>query len=326
MRLTFTSIYEPVADFKWQKLFNERWPAYKAWLKSGGYYPDLNASLSSLKEYMPEMADTHEHLCSLVRADELASCFLTGFKPPVYNSACSQAVSTNGTVQLVRNYDYHPDRFEGTLLMTKWNGKKVIANSDCLMGVLDGMNEDGLAVSLTFGGREIVGFGFGIPFILRYVLEFCSNVEEAVTVLTRVPSHMSYNVTVTDKSGTIKTVQIAPDRSTLITDDAFATNHQGIIEWAENADFNKTAERALFLKKILSKGVNGATLTNSFLTPPLHNTTFSNGLGTLYTAVYRPNEGMVQLHWQTDSMFQSFDSFSEESKIIKFTQPEETLL
>ena len=325
MRLTFSSIHEPVADFKWQKMFNERWPAYKKWLNTSGFIPDLHTSLSALKEYMPELVDTHEHLCRLVHADELAASFLTGFQPPVYNSSCSQAVSTKSTVQLVRNYDYHPNLFEGTLLMTNWNEKRVIASSDCLMGVLDGMNEDGLALSLTFGGRKIVGYGFGVPFILRYILEFCSTVEEAVAVLVRVPSHMSYNVTATDKSGLIKTVEITPDRGVEITDAAFATNHQGDIEWAENAGFNKTAERAVLLEKILSKGVNGATLTNYFLSPPLHNPTFSGGLGTLYTAVYRPIEGMVQLHWQNDSMFQSFDSFSEETKVIKFDKIEKAL-
>jgi len=318
MELTFSSISESIADIKWQKLFNERWPAYKAWLKSSGFHPDLNKALGELRTYMPEMLDTHEHLCHLVAADEVAACFLTGFQPPAYYSACSQAVSTKGTVQLVRNYDYHPDRFEGVLLKTAWHGKKVIANSDCLVGILDGMNEDGLALSLTFGGRDIVGYGFGVTYILRYILEFCSSVDEALDVLVRVPSHMSYNITATDQSGSAKTIQIAPDRTAIISNDAFATNHQGPVEWAENAGFNKTTERAIFLEKILAKGVNGANLINSFLKPPLHNSTVSEGLGTLYTAVYRPTEGVVRLHWPNNSMFQSFDDFKEEIKVIKF--------
>lgn len=326
MRRLFTSISEPVADFKWQKLFNERWPAYKAWISSGNSSIDSKVSLSALRKYMPEMMDTHEHLCHLVQADEVARCFLTGFQPPVYNSACSQAVSTKGTVQLVRNYDYHPDRFEGVLLMTSWHGKKVIANSDCLMGVLDGMNEDGLALSLTFGGREIVGFGFGIPFILRYVLEFCSHVEEAVEVLIRIPSHMSYNVTVTDKTGTIRTIQIAPDRKAVVTDAAFTTNHQGPIEWAENAGFNKTAQRATFLENLLFREVNGDILSEAFLQPPLYNTLYGQGLGTLYTSIYNPIEGTMQLRWPGDSMFQSFHSFTEENKTIEFRQTETPLL
>lgn len=318
MQRLFTSISEPIADFKWQKFFRERWPAYKRWITNSGSLVDAKVAVQMLRTYMPEMVATHEHLCHLVRADAMATSFLTGFQPPVYTTACSQAVTLVDKVRLVRNYDYHPDRFEGVLLMSAWNGKKVIANSDCLMGVIDGMNEDGLAISLTFGGREVVGFGFGIPFILRYILEFCTNVAEAMDVLMSVPSHMPYNVTAADKSGAIKTIQIAPDRKPLISNDAFTTNHQGTLEHAESQDINQTSERAIYLQKLLTKGINGASLTNAFLKPPLYNTTFEEGFGTLYTAVYLPTDGVVQMHWLKSSMFQSFDYFTEEIKLISF--------
>jgi predicted choloylglycine hydrolase len=320
MQRLFTSISESIADFKWQKLFHERWPAYKAWLDASGTDYNSKVSISALKTYMPELLSTHEHLCHLVRADEAAVCFLTGFQPPGYASACSQAVSTSGTVQLVRNYDYHADRFEGVLLKTFWNGKAVIASSDCLIGVLDGMNEDGLAVSLTFGGRKIIGFGFGVPFILRYILEFCSTVNDAVKVLVNVPSHMSYNVTLVDKSGTVKTVQIAPDRKSVVTDAAFTTNHQGESNWAKNKDHNETATRAIFLENILDRGMSGDSLTNSFLHPPLYNQNYQQGFGTLYTAVYYPEDGKMQLLWPGESLDQSFDNFTEGQKIITFNQ------
>jgi predicted choloylglycine hydrolase len=322
MQRLFTSISESIADFKWQKLFHERWPVYKAWLDASGTEYNSKVSISALKVYMPELLATHDHLCNLVRADEAAACFLTGFQPPGYASACSQAVSIKGSVQLVRNYDYHADRFEGVLLKTSWNRKAVIASSDCLMGVLDGMNEDGLAVSLTFGGRKIIGFGFGVPFILRYILEFCSTVNDAVKVLISVPSHMSYNVTLVDKSGTIKTVQISPDRKSVVTDAAFTTNHQGASNWAKNKDYNETTTRAVFLKNILDRGMSGDSLTNSFLHHPLYNQNHKKGLGTLYTAAYYPKKGSMQLIWPEHRINQSFDNFTEGKKVIKFNQAE----
>lgn len=320
MKLHFQAISESgEPGQKWQKLFNTHWPAYKAWYNSKGkaHFPDLKTSQAALKKYMPEMWPTYKRLCKLAGADEVAARFLTGFQPPAYISGCSQAVITGNEVQLVRNYDYHPDLSEGTQLMTSWNGRKVIATSDCLVGVLDGMNEDGLAISLTFGGRKEVGTGFGIPMILRYVLEFCSNVEEAVKALTRIPSHMSYNVTVVDKSGAFKTVRLAPDRAPVVTDAAFVTNHQGQIDWPENAAFNKTLERSHFLKDALSeKGMDAEKLANSFLAPPLYNTKFADSFGTLYTAVYRPVEGVVQLRWPGDYVLQSFEDFEEITRII----------
>jgi len=309
---------------KWKNLFRERWPAYHKWLQSTSPFVDSKTALAALMQYMPEMRPTHDRLCSLVEAEDMASAFLTGFQPPAYFSACSQVVSTLDEVQLVRNYDYHADRFEANLLMTAWNGKKVIASSDCLVGVLDGMNNDGLALSLTFGGRKTLGFGFGIPFILRYILEFCSTVDEAVEVLLRVPSHMAYNVTITDKTGQVKTVQLAPDKSAHVSDRAFATNHQEAIEWKENADFNRTMERAIHIEGLLRTEQTGEELTREFLKAPLYNTRYSEGLGTLYTAVYRPQKGEVQLHWQNDQMTQSFDSFTEEQKFISFQFPEQS--
>ena len=275
-----------------------------------------------MRQHMPEMLPTYERLCALVGNDVVAARFLTGYQPPAYISACSQAVlMKKGKVQLVRNYDYHPDLIEGTLLLSAWNGRKVIANSDCLSGVLDGMNEDGLAISLAFGGRKAVGQGFGIPFILRYVLEFCTTVQEAVEALTCIPSHMSYNVTVTDRSGAFKTVQMAPDRPPFVTDAAMATNYQGRVDWPENAQFNRTVERAVFLENLLMKnGETEGTVMDAFLQPPLYNTRFREGFGTLYTAVYSPMEGTVQLRWPNDNWLQTFDGFQEGQKLITLSE------
>ena len=54
-----------------------------------------------------------------------------------------------------------------------------------------GINDAGLALSLTFGGRNVVGDGFAISIVLRYILEFCATAAEAAEVLSRVPVHMA---------------------------------------------------------------------------------------------------------------------------------------
>jgi predicted choloylglycine hydrolase len=324
MQLHFNAVSEPcVPGKKWQKLYHTHWEAYKAWLISKGnaYEPDLKTSQEALKKYMPEMWTTYERLCKLANADDVAARFLTGFQPPAYISACSNAVLSGEEIQLVRNYDYHPNLMEGTQLLSAWNGKKVITTSDCLFGAVDGMNEDGLAISLTFGGRKEVGVGFGIPFILRYVLEFCSNVEEAVAALVRIPSHMSYNVTVVDKTGAFKTVQLAPDKKPVVTDAAFTTNYQGTVDWPENAAFNKTLERSAFLEKMLAKkDLKASAIADAFLQKPLHNTKFKEGFGTLFTAVYQPANGVVDIRWPDEKVTQTFEDFQEQYKLIQFQE------
>ena len=322
MQLNFRTVSEPtIAGPKWKRLFDKFWTGYRTWFLSKDTVntPDLQTSQEALKKYMPKMWPTYVHLCTVTNADASIARFLTGFQPPAYISACAQAVIKADEIQLVRNYDYHPDLLEGTILLSKWNDHKVIGTSDCLIGIVDGMNDAGVCVSLTFGGRKEVGYGFGIPFILRYVLEFCANTTEAVKVLKSIPSHMSYNVTVVDKTGASKTVQLAPDKAPLVTNDAFATNHQGTIDWPGNAQFNQTIKRYNFIKNYLkSKNIKANELAKAFLHSPLYNTKFSEGFGTLYTSVYQPENLLMKVLWPNVSIERSFDNFAEENILIQY--------
>ncbi len=313
LQLNFNSISEMLPGEKWLQLFNTHWPAYRAWFQSKGAveHPDLKTALANLERYMPEMMPTYKQLCRLAGDDKIAARFLTGYQPPAYISGCSQVVWKQ-TPMLVRNYDYHPHLSEGTLLQSAWNGKKVIATGDCLWGVVDGMNEDGLVASLTFGGRKATGKGFGIPFIMRYVLEFCSDVPQAVKALCRIPSHMAYNVMVMDKTGSSKMVQLSPDHPPVITELLVSTNHQGTIDWPEHASFSKTVEREKFLLDALADPAqNAENIIAEFLEAPLFNRRYNDGFGTVYTAVYKPAEGLMELRWPGKILQQSFDNFKE---------------
>lgn len=330
MQLNFKTVSEPtIAGAKWKGLFDIYWSGYKTWFLSQDTEssPDLKTSQAALKKYMPKMWSTYEHLCTLTNADPVVARFLTGFQPPAYVSACAQAVIKADEIQLVRNYDYHPDLLEGTILLSKWNTHKVMGTSDCLIGIIDGMNDAGLCISLTFGGRKEVGYGFGIPFILRYVLEFCKTTVQAVKELKKIPSHMSYNVTVVDKKGTSKTVMLAPDKKPLVTNDAFATNHQGEIDWHENAEFNQTMKRYNFIKNYLKpKNISANELAKAFLHYPLYNTKFTEGFGTLYTSVYQPENLIMKVLWPNVAIERSFDNFAEESILIHYNTTGEPVI
>ena len=47
------------------------------------------------------------------------------------------------------------------VLRSGWQGRQVMGTSDGLWGLVDGVNDAGLSISLTFGGRRVVGEGFG---------------------------------------------------------------------------------------------------------------------------------------------------------------------
>ena len=144
----------------------------------------------------------------------------------------------------MRNYDLDPKLSEATVLRSAWTGRNVVATMEAIAGAADGVNAAGLAVSLAFGGRKERGTGFGVPLIVRYLLEVASDTRDAVAVLRRIPCHMSYNLTLVDRNGDAATAFLAPDRPAEVIRRPFATNHQARVDWPEQARFSRTVERA----------------------------------------------------------------------------------
>ncbi len=268
---------------------------------------------------MPELEPTYRRLTELAGGSDSVARFLSMYCPPPYLRGCTQAVWTGEEPVLIRNYDYMADRFEGVLLKTKWHDQTVIAMSDVLWGVLDGINESGLALSLAFGGRVDVGIGFGIPLILRYILEFCDDTTSAIQVLERVPIHMSYNITMIDKQQRFATVYVAPDKPPVVRQVPVATNHQGKIEWPRHAWATATLERENAVQAIMSDTEETAAgLLAGFLRPPVFNATHNRGFGTLYTAVYKPHTAMVDYLWQNHAWHLGINNFHEQQCEIIF--------
>jgi predicted choloylglycine hydrolase len=270
---------------------------------------------------MPEILGLYDRLCELSGGMDKSARFLSFWRPPPYLAACSQAIWPGQEPILVRNYDYDPGAFDGTVLYTDWNGRRVVGTSDGMWGLVDGINDAGLAVSLTFGGRQVVGDGFGVPLILRYVLQTCATTEEAGKALARIPTHMSYNVTVVDEERRFLTAYMSPDRGTTITRAAVATNHQDRVEWSSHARLTATVERERFLLQRLTLHVEPAEkFIGAFLKPPLYSVAFGAGFGTLYTAVYRPLKRELVLAWPGAEWRHCLFHPSIETRTIRYPQ------
>ncbi|MBD3677463.1 MAG: hypothetical protein HUJ27_03570 [Rhodobacteraceae bacterium] len=319
MRLYFRSISEDQPGPKWSGLFAEFWPAYKKWWSREGYAarPTYMESHRAVKTHMPEMLDLYEEICECVGGGDSEARFLSFYCPPPYLSGCSQAIWPGDEPLIVRNYDYNPRAFDAVVMKTRWQGRGVIGMSDGLFGLVDGINDDGLVVSLTFGGRREVGEGFGVPIILRYILQTCTTAKEAAEVLKRIPCHMSYNVTVLDRNRDFQTAYLAPDREPILTHAAVATNHQERVEWATHARFTATVERERFLlNRLTLHPETKEKFVGAFLRPPLYSTAFSAGFGTLYTAAYQPRAGQLDLYWPGSTWTHRFDHFQEGARGI----------
>jgi predicted choloylglycine hydrolase len=322
--LTMTAIREDQPGSRWKALFDATWPAYRAWYAREGMSarPSLESCRDALRTHMPELLPTWRRLVALSDRDEQAARMLSLWNPPAYQVGCSQAVLPGPEPVLVRNYDYDLDLFEGVVTSTNLSGnRRVIGTSDCLWGLLDGMNEDGLVVSLAFGGRPGAGEGFGIPLVVRYLLETCASVAEARRALLRLPVAQAYNLTLADTLGAHVNAFVAPGEPACFEELAVATNHRHrSVEHPHVAEPLRSRERQLALLDLIAEGPSTDQLTAAFLRPPVHTRAYSRGFGTLYTACYEPARGQVTYLWPDRVWVRSFESPDDESTVTLHEQ------
>ncbi|CAM5438216.1 Peptidase C45 OS=Streptomyces fumanus OX=67302 GN=GCM10018772_58110 PE=4 SV=1 [Streptomyces fumanus] len=179
---------------------------------------------------------------------------------------------------------------------------------DMLWGLLDGMNDAGLAVSITWGGRSAYGRGFAVLVLVRYLLETCDTVDEAVGRLRSLPVAVPQNLTLVDPVKAM-TVFVGPDMPLTVAPDACAANHQHLPVTDEQERTLRTRER---LHALRAAGADVAAM----LKPPLYRPVDEQGSGTLYTAHYRPAEGRVTYYWPGESWQQSFGDFTPGSRTV----------
>ncbi len=308
--LRFIGVDEDLPDVRWKALFDETWPEYRRWwlAHDGEGRPTREQAEAALSEHMPELVPVHQRLVELAGDDDTAAAMLTLWNPPPFIVACSQIVvpdSDTGEPVLYRNYDYDPRLFEATVYRSRWGSRRVMGTGDCLWGLVDGVNDRGLAVSLTFGGRREVGEGFGVPLVMRYLLEVCDDVAAGIAVLRRLPHQLSYNITLADRDGAVATVYVAPDRLARVTDRCEVTNHPEQIEWPEHAAWVNSAERLAYLQDLQAKGTRSDGMDAAMVSEPLLARRWDEGFSTLYTAAYRPVSESLTYLWPGTSAFLS---------------------
>ncbi len=312
--IRFEAVDEPTPGEGWRGRFHQMWPAYRSWYLSQGdeARPDLPTCRTRLQEHMPELVPTYERLVEMAGGDDLAARCLSLYRPPAFIVGCSQGIWTHDEPMLVRNYDYPAARLEGVVIKSQWARRRVIGMSDCLWGLLDGINDAGLSVSLTFGGRRATGDGFAIPLVVRYLLETCDTVLQAREALERIPVHAAQNLSLLDRSGESLTAYLSPDRAPSFSTTPATTNHQGAVDWPEYAQAVRTVEREQCVLELLaSSQLTAAQFIEAFLKPPLYNRGYASGMGTLYTAAYFPTAGRVEYRWPGHTWSHSFARFAE---------------
>lgn len=313
---TFTASAEALPGPAWQAAFRAAWPGLRDWFLKEG--PQRRSGVAegraALARWMPELLPVYERVAALAPDDPVARQCLTLWNPPPVIVGCSQGVWLGeGGPALVRNYDFDPDFCDGRIELSAWFGRRCIVMADAAWGCLDGMNEAGLVASLTFGGRPAQGIGFPVLLVLRYALETCATLDEAVAVLTRVPITMAQNVTLLDRTGRHATLYLGADRAPAVTSARAVTNHQEAPVWPAADAAGCTVERQAAVARLLDEAPSLGAMAESFLRPPLYNLDFEHRFVTLYSAIYRPAEGVVDYCWPGRTWRQGFADFTEGS-------------
>ncbi|MFD7185141.1 C45 family autoproteolytic acyltransferase/hydrolase [Streptomyces sp. NPDC056637] len=296
-------------DGRWAAYARALWQEMEGLLTVEGRTPQGAHRVRALfHAHMPELVPVLDRLARQLDRPQ-ADVFLTHAALRPFSQACTQ-IGQNGT--LLRNYDLPPDQCEGTIVSSHFL-RPVIGMQDMLWGLLDGMNDAGLAVSLTWGGRFVYGRGFAILIVVRYLLETCDTVDEAVGRLRSLPVAVPQNLTLVDPRKAV-TVFVGPDMSPTVAPDACAANHQHLPVTDEQERVLRTQER---LRAIRAAGTDDVA---AMLKPPLYRPVDEQGSRTLYTARYRPVEGRVTYYWPGESWQQSFGDFTPGSRTVTLGQ------
>jgi predicted choloylglycine hydrolase len=280
------------------------------WYLGAGLEPPPTAigCRAALRQHMPELIIHYDKVCNLVGDDDLAHRILSHYRPPPIVHGCSQAIwlGDEGPA-LIRNYDFALETVSDRFEFTAWSGHGVIAKAQRPWGgCLDGMNEDGLVASLTAGGGREQGLGFSVILILRYVLETCSSVGQAIVALSRIPIALSQNVTLLDPTGDYATLFLGPNRTPAVSRIRVCANHQETVPAkGRSAQLAHSVQRQQSLLAALEEpAMTLERLTARFFEPPLY--CRQAGSTTVYTAVYRPAERRVDYLWPGKRWRQSF--------------------
>lgn len=83
-------------------------------------------------------------------------------------------------------------------------------NTTAFVEMEDGMNENGLAVGLTFVYPKVKEYGLNAGMLVRFILEKCKTTQEALSFLKNIPIASQQVITLIDANGDMETVECNP--------------------------------------------------------------------------------------------------------------------
>lgn len=223
-------------------------------------------SYKKLKEFYPEAVAEIEGFAEGIKdKPENLGAFLLSLGIFETTGQCSVfAFKNEDSVVVGRNYDMLFDfkKFTESSLIAPKDKYAYISQSDVFIGRSDGINEEGLFVAMSFVNGTENRPGISFHFIIKKILENCSNADQAVKLIREAEVSSANNFLLADKTGTLLVVESAPQRCMVRLPEKeenfiYITNQFVIPEMQSfdkgGVEWSKSAERYNGLKAQLAK-------------------------------------------------------------------------
>lgn len=215
-------------------------------------------------------------------------------------TGCSQFF-LNG--YLARNYDDSPDAVENEFLLISPTGNFAsFGASSAYFGRLDGMNEKGLVVSLTFGaGHPPRGAGIAADTFQRIVLDKTATVDEALDIFDQIPYVTPNNVMIADALGNAVVIEMSGAKHSIrIIEEGILICANSYLD-SQMKDQQKIKNPTSAWREQQMQGMSFGSVAEmmDFLTTDFPNGLFepyyADGLGTLWSVIYHPQSRGIYL-------------------------------
>lgn len=170
------------------------------------------------QKYYPEILEEIRGLADAQHCDTgiLQAVLLSMYAiPPACCCSCF-AVTDGNTILLGRNSDFLTDleKLNMNAIYRLSDGAYAFTgNTTAFVEIEDGINEYGLAIGLTSVFPVVRKPGFNAGLLLRYLLEKCRTVPEAISCIEKLPIGSAQTLTLADSGGKIAVVECCAERT-----------------------------------------------------------------------------------------------------------------
>ncbi|PKR77605.1 acyl-CoA--6-aminopenicillanic acid acyltransferase [Halalkalibacillus sediminis] len=259
--------------------------------KRARFVIDIDEAKKAFMTFAPQIWDEFEGLqagLEMPMEDVLRN--FGGYRVEPERSGCS---IMTGTDYMVRNYDFHPQTYDGryTFFQPTDGGYAVVGPSSRITGRMDGMNEEGLVMGYNFTHRKKTHDGFVCYMIGRMILETCANVDEAVALLKEIPHRNAFSYVMIDSSEVTYVVEASP-RGVKVRESNVSTNHFEVLTDENRNHLIDSQKRQTVIEDHLDEWSEAKQAFNYFndSSLDLFSDKYKSWSGTIHTTAYFPKE------------------------------------